>query len=352
MILAFARDINLNLYDLLFLGVFAKNRCPKGRNCNFIHAFRNPGNMFWEADRDLTVHERNRRDRYDRHSPSRSPSRTSSRSMRRSRSPYSRSSRSHRSSSRMSSRKHRKRSRSPRSRSRSPVRRSRSPRKRSRSPRNRSKSPKLRASSPRNRSRSPRKRSRSRSPGRSKRHKRSRSPDRTSTASRTEKSRHSRSPKRYPGSSGRRRRRSRERSLSRSPDNRRLAEKSSKKRSRRSSSSEGEYDENVRDVKHELNKKTKQDRKLSSNQLADKDTRVTVNGLSEPVGSDSLNALFCETPPYVDVDTTPEYVASADLKGEEENHVHEKETMAWSESDQEAESVQHKKYSTEQSKLK
>uniref|UniRef100_A0A3Q3X0R1 Uncharacterized protein n=1 Tax=Mola mola TaxID=94237 RepID=A0A3Q3X0R1_MOLML len=28
-------------------------KCPKGKHCNFLHVFRNPGNEFWEADRDL-----------------------------------------------------------------------------------------------------------------------------------------------------------------------------------------------------------------------------------------------------------------------------------------------------------
>ncbi|XP_031584727.1 U2 small nuclear ribonucleoprotein auxiliary factor 35 kDa subunit-related protein 2 [Oreochromis aureus] len=34
-------------------GLFDRHRCPKGKHCNFLHVFRNPGNEFWEADRDL-----------------------------------------------------------------------------------------------------------------------------------------------------------------------------------------------------------------------------------------------------------------------------------------------------------
>ncbi|XP_077374795.1 U2 small nuclear ribonucleoprotein auxiliary factor 35 kDa subunit-related protein 2-like [Festucalex cinctus] len=36
-------------------GLFDRNRCPKGKHCNFLHVFRNPGNEFWEADRDLHI---------------------------------------------------------------------------------------------------------------------------------------------------------------------------------------------------------------------------------------------------------------------------------------------------------
>ncbi|XP_077418821.1 U2 small nuclear ribonucleoprotein auxiliary factor 35 kDa subunit-related protein 2-like [Vanacampus margaritifer] len=36
-------------------GLFDRNKCPKGKHCNFLHVFRNPGNEFWEADRDLHI---------------------------------------------------------------------------------------------------------------------------------------------------------------------------------------------------------------------------------------------------------------------------------------------------------
>lgn len=35
------------------LGLFSKKRCPKGSRCNFLHVFRNPGNEFYKADRDI-----------------------------------------------------------------------------------------------------------------------------------------------------------------------------------------------------------------------------------------------------------------------------------------------------------
>ncbi|CAC5421036.1 Putative U2 small nuclear ribonucleoprotein auxiliary factor 35 kDa subunit-related protein 1,U2 small nuclear ribonucleoprotein auxiliary factor 35 kDa subunit-related protein 1,Zinc finger CCCH domain-containing protein 16,Zinc finger CCCH domain-containing protein 5,U2 small nuclear ribonucleoprotein auxiliary factor 35 kDa subunit-related protein 2 [Mytilus coruscus] len=32
-------------------GLFGRGRCPKGRNCNFLHVFKNPRNEFWEYDK-------------------------------------------------------------------------------------------------------------------------------------------------------------------------------------------------------------------------------------------------------------------------------------------------------------
>ncbi|KAM3877413.1 U2 small nuclear ribonucleoprotein auxiliary factor 35 kDa subunit-related protein 2-like [Diretmus argenteus] len=34
-------------------GLYDRQKCPKGKHCNFLHVFRNPDNEFWEADRDL-----------------------------------------------------------------------------------------------------------------------------------------------------------------------------------------------------------------------------------------------------------------------------------------------------------
>ena len=34
-------------------GLYSQNRCPKGKHCNFLHVFRNPGGAFSRADRDL-----------------------------------------------------------------------------------------------------------------------------------------------------------------------------------------------------------------------------------------------------------------------------------------------------------
>uniref|UniRef100_A0AAV2LSM5 Uncharacterized protein n=1 Tax=Knipowitschia caucasica TaxID=637954 RepID=A0AAV2LSM5_KNICA len=41
-------------------GLFDRRKCPKGKNCNFLHVFRNPGNEFWEADRDISPDRTNR----------------------------------------------------------------------------------------------------------------------------------------------------------------------------------------------------------------------------------------------------------------------------------------------------
>ncbi|ELT97781.1 hypothetical protein CAPTEDRAFT_161525 [Capitella teleta] len=34
-------------------GLFSRKKCPKGRACNFLHVFQNPGNEFWESDRNF-----------------------------------------------------------------------------------------------------------------------------------------------------------------------------------------------------------------------------------------------------------------------------------------------------------
>lgn len=43
-------------------GLFDRQKCPKGKHCNFLHVFRNPGNAFWEADRDLSPRRGNFRE--------------------------------------------------------------------------------------------------------------------------------------------------------------------------------------------------------------------------------------------------------------------------------------------------
>ncbi len=45
-------ELNL-VFVFLLSGLFDRQKCPKGKHCNFLHVFRNPGNEFWEADRDL-----------------------------------------------------------------------------------------------------------------------------------------------------------------------------------------------------------------------------------------------------------------------------------------------------------
>ncbi|XP_011486957.1 U2 small nuclear ribonucleoprotein auxiliary factor 35 kDa subunit-related protein 2 [Oryzias latipes] len=93
-------------------GLFDRRKCPKGKHCNFLHVFRNPGNEFWEADRDLHLSpnrnpQSSRRDGwYSERSRERS-----SRYSRYSRSPV----RSERSRSRRESDRHRSRSREVRS---------------------------------------------------------------------------------------------------------------------------------------------------------------------------------------------------------------------------------------------
>ncbi|XP_063590275.1 U2 small nuclear ribonucleoprotein auxiliary factor 35 kDa subunit-related protein 2-like [Penaeus indicus] len=45
--------INLERWKQAVCGLFWRQKCPKGGQCNFLHAYRNPGNAFWRADQDL-----------------------------------------------------------------------------------------------------------------------------------------------------------------------------------------------------------------------------------------------------------------------------------------------------------
>ncbi|XP_019384823.1 PREDICTED: U2 small nuclear ribonucleoprotein auxiliary factor 35 kDa subunit-related protein 2 [Crocodylus porosus] len=36
-------------------GLFERQKCPRGKHCNFLHVFRNPNNEFWEANRDIHI---------------------------------------------------------------------------------------------------------------------------------------------------------------------------------------------------------------------------------------------------------------------------------------------------------
>ncbi|CAH1780945.1 unnamed protein product [Owenia fusiformis] len=161
-------------------GMFASKRCPKGKTCNFLHVFRNPGNEFNHLDPNPERQMDSSRSFRHR---SRSPSyRHRSRSPKNNR--HSRSTR-HRNRSRSPRKRHRSRSPSYRHRSRSPSYRQRSP-----SYRHRSRSP-----SYRHRSRSPRKRSRSRSPRvRNRSSRRSRSPSSRKRSKSPKKRKRSRSP--------------------------------------------------------------------------------------------------------------------------------------------------------------
>lgn len=44
--------INYNCSGVVFVfvGLFERNRCPRGKNCNFLHVYRNPGNEFSHRD--------------------------------------------------------------------------------------------------------------------------------------------------------------------------------------------------------------------------------------------------------------------------------------------------------------
>ena len=118
------------IVPLTFTGLFDRQKCPKGKHCNFLHVFRNPTREFFKADQDLHLspdRESNFTGRFSERSWSQrghSPDRWSwRRSVRRSRSRERRSrsrSRGRRSRERpSSSRGRRSRSRERRSRSRS-----------------------------------------------------------------------------------------------------------------------------------------------------------------------------------------------------------------------------------------
>lgn len=81
--------VEIKKWKSAICGLFRSGRCPKGRNCNFLHVFKNPNNEFWNADMDnsyeATESTRSRRHRSRSRSPSRSY-RSSSRRIRRSRS--------------------------------------------------------------------------------------------------------------------------------------------------------------------------------------------------------------------------------------------------------------------------
>ncbi|KAM8975194.1 U2 small nuclear ribonucleoprotein auxiliary factor 35 kDa subunit-related protein 2 isoform 2-T2 [Pelodytes ibericus] len=60
-------------------GLFERQKCPRGKHCNFLHVFKNPNNEFWEANRDFHMspdknNPSERRDRsgwFDEHGHSR-----------------------------------------------------------------------------------------------------------------------------------------------------------------------------------------------------------------------------------------------------------------------------------------
>ncbi|KAE8621946.1 hypothetical protein XENTR_v10005046 [Xenopus tropicalis] len=53
-------------------GLFERQKCPRGKHCNFLHVFKNPNNEFWEANRDIHLSPdrsgiSERKDRSSRH---------------------------------------------------------------------------------------------------------------------------------------------------------------------------------------------------------------------------------------------------------------------------------------------
>lgn len=161
-------------------GLFHQRKCPKGRHCNFLHVFRNPGNEFRDADLDIyRLVSSSTRER--RQSPTPSHDWTPDC---RTRSQYS-----HRSGRDDES----VRSKTARSRSRSRSRRYRRSRS---SSRHRRRSSSLR----RSQSRSPNGRRRSsRSPERRRRRRRSADRSQSRVSPHTESSRHARRRRRSPG---------------------------------------------------------------------------------------------------------------------------------------------------------
>ncbi|CAN2387825.1 U2 small nuclear ribonucleoprotein auxiliary factor 35 kDa subunit-related protein, partial [Pristimantis euphronides] len=205
-------------------GLYERQKCSRGKHCNFLHVFMNPNNEFWEANRDLNVSpdRRDRSSRYEDHGLSRrwySPSPDSRRngdSSRREKSHHKskKKHRSHRSRnrkrSRSKSRKKRKRKNRSRSSSRSRNRRSKSSsRSKSRCRKSRSRSRSRSWSKSKSRSRSgsrgrrrskSRSRSRSRSRGRRRSKSKSRSRSRSHSRSRSRGKKRSKSRERYPQS--------------------------------------------------------------------------------------------------------------------------------------------------------
>lgn len=160
-------------------GLFERQKCPRGKHCNFLHVFRNPNNEFWEANRDMntspdrsnTSERRDRSSRYEDHGTSRrypSPSPDSKRN-----GDSTRKKRSHH----KSKKKHRSRRSRSRSKSRSKSRKKHKHKSRSRiSSRSGSRSRRSKSSS---RSKSPIRKSRSRSRSRSRGRRRSKSRERS-----------------------------------------------------------------------------------------------------------------------------------------------------------------------------
>ncbi|XP_050734119.1 U2 small nuclear ribonucleoprotein auxiliary factor 35 kDa subunit-related protein 2-like [Eriocheir sinensis] len=46
-------QVTIEKWRYALCGLYWRKQCPKGDHCNFLHAYRNPGNVFWQADRDM-----------------------------------------------------------------------------------------------------------------------------------------------------------------------------------------------------------------------------------------------------------------------------------------------------------
>ncbi|XP_064614994.1 U2 small nuclear ribonucleoprotein auxiliary factor 35 kDa subunit-related protein 2-like isoform X2 [Liolophura sinensis] len=139
-----AQFVSIERWKLAICGLYGRKQCPKGKNCNFLHVFRNPGNEFRDADMDFerstrgwgtSQRERSESSRYDKRErngryhgdrSSHRKSRSRSRSHRRSRSSHRQGKRSVDRKSRHSRSRSRSRSRA-RSRNRSHKGHSQSP---------------------------------------------------------------------------------------------------------------------------------------------------------------------------------------------------------------------------------
>lgn len=41
------------LDTFMFLGLHFRRKCPKGSSCNFLHVFKNPGNLFGKIEKNV-----------------------------------------------------------------------------------------------------------------------------------------------------------------------------------------------------------------------------------------------------------------------------------------------------------
>lgn len=73
------KQLNVNFCNIpswraAVCGLFFRNKCPKGNTCNFLHVFRNPGNMYMPSKWSESSNRRNGHTRSSRRTQDRSPS--------------------------------------------------------------------------------------------------------------------------------------------------------------------------------------------------------------------------------------------------------------------------------------